>query len=425
MTSGTADQPDLAFCILAERFAAGTLAGSDREAFRRRLEQQPELERYVTGILSRDAALREIIPIIAKRRAQGLGARQPPGLALARPRPPATAGRRALRPLAWAAPLAAALAVAILLVARPAARPAAAGDAVAITAGTTLRLGSHETRTVACPDGSRLGLEGGADLAFSADERGMRIALRAGALTADIRPQPAGRPLRIAAPQADLTVVGTSFRVSTEQGRTTLAVTHGGVRFAARAGDGEFLVAAGEQATAGSGPSSTAKGLSRGVLPAGYGVGEVVRAIACGLGTGVAYDGVRYEADRDFEGGRVVPWLQARLPDNPLTAAGRSGTFRYAIPLPAGRYAVTLRLHEPDPRAVAGRRVFTIDVAGERIWRDVDIAAAVGHGPLLDLTSVAEVRQGTLDLRCFAEHPLPGDGAVPLIAAILVRRLAP
>jgi beta-galactosidase len=147
--------------------------------------------------------------------------------------------------------------------------------------------------------------------------------------------------------------------------------------------------------------------------------------MVCGLGRGVEYDGVRYEADRDFEGGRVVPWLQARLPDNPLTAAGRSGTFRYAIPLPAGRYAVTLRLHEPDPHGAPGRRVFTIDVQGERIWPGVDIAAAVGPGPLLDLTSVVEVRQGTLDLRLFSEHPRPGDDASPVIAAILVRLLAP
>src|SRR5450432_1103007 len=70
MSASTQPHPDQAFCILAERFAAGSLAGSDREEFRRRLEQQPDLERYVTGILSRDAALREIIPIIAKRREQ-------------------------------------------------------------------------------------------------------------------------------------------------------------------------------------------------------------------------------------------------------------------------------------------------------------------------------------------------------------------
>ncbi len=154
-------------------------------------------------------------------------------------------------------------------------------------------------------------------MAFSADAQGMRIDLRAGALSADIRPQPAGQPLRIAAAQAELTVVGTSFRVATGASSTSLAVSHGSVRFASRRGDGEFLVAAGESASAGSAPSSTVKSLVHAGVPAGYAAGQLVRAIACGLGAGVAYDGVRYEADGDFEGGRVVPWLQARLPDNP------------------------------------------------------------------------------------------------------------
>ncbi len=84
-----------------------------------------------------------------------------------------------------------------------------------------------------------------------------------------------------------------------------------------------------------------------------------------------------------------------------------------------------MRLHEPAPQAVPLRRVFTIDVQGERIWQGVDIAAAVGRGPLLDLTSVAAVQQGTLDLRCFAERRTTDDDASPVIAAILVRLLPP
>jgi len=428
MSASIQDEPDQAFCILAERFAAGTLAGSEREEFRRRLRQQPDLERYVTGILSRDAALREIIPIIAKRREQTVdpSARaRPLNLRLPLAQPLRAAGRRALAVAAWAGPLAAALVMAIILVGRPASRPSAPGEPLAVVSGTTLRLGEHEARSVACPDGSRLDLEGGAEMAFTEDGQGMHIALRAGAMVADIRPQPAGRPLRIAAPQADLVVIGTSFRVATDQGRTRLEVTHGSVRFTSRSGDGGFLVAAGEYATAGSAPSSLVKGLIHGVMPHGPPLGQLVLAIACGLGTSVDYDGVHYEADRDFAGGRVVPWLEARLPDNPLTAAGRCGTFRYAIPLANGRYAVTLRLHEPDPHPAPGRRVFSIDVQGERWWQRLDIAAAVGRGPLLDLTSVVEVSQGTLDLRCFAEHALRSDDASPVIAAIVIRLVAP
>jgi ferric-dicitrate binding protein FerR (iron transport regulator) len=428
MSSDTPQEPDQAFCILAERFAAGTLAGADREEFRRRLAEQPALERYVTGLLSTDAELRDIIPIIATRREGELArsARSPsPEQRAPLPLPPRAAGHRALQVLAWAAPLAAALVLAAILIERSAARPGASGADLAIVSGTTLHLGDHESRSLACPDGSRLGLEGGAELDFYDDAHGMRIALRAGAMSADIRPQPAGRPLRIAAPQADLVVVGTSFRVASDLGRTRLDVSHGSVRFSSRSGGGEFLVAAGEYASAGSAASSTIKGLVHGTLPAGAAAGQLVRAIACGQGTGVDYDGVRYEADRDFEGGRVVPWLQAQLPGNPLTASGRCGTFRYAIPLANGRYAVTVRLHEPSLHPAPGRRVFTIDVQGQRIWQRIDIAAEVGQGPLLDLTSMVEVEQGALDLRCFADHPLASDDASPLIAAILVRLITP
>jgi hypothetical protein len=84
-----------------------------------------------------------------------------------------------------------------------------------------------------------------------------------------------------------------------------------------------------------------------------------------------------------------------------------------------------VRLHEPGLHPAPGRRVFTIDVQGERIWQRMDIDAAVGRGPLLDLTSVVEVSQGSLDIRCFADHPVLGDDASPVIAAILVRRITP
>lgn len=426
MSADPLPDPDPAFCVLAERFAAGILVGSDREEFQRRLMQHPALERYVTGILVNDAVLRDIIPIVAKRqqeRAGLTGRSRPVSLRTPLPLPSRSGARQALGVLVWAGPLAAAIVMALIVIEQSGST--VTGGTVALISGTTLHLGEHESRTVDCPDGSRLGLSGGTELAFTADGQGMHIALRSGSLNADIRPQPAGTSLRIAAPHADLTVIGTSFRVATDRDRTRLDVSHGSVRFASHAEDSSFLVGAGEYATAGSHAQSTVKGLTQGAVPLGLGASQVVRAIACGLGASVEYDGLRYDADRDFAGGRVVPWLQARLPENPLTASGRSGTFRYAIAVANGRYAVTLRLHEPDLHASPGRRVFTIDVQGQRLWKNLDIDAQVGHGPLLDLTSVVEVHQGSLDLRCFAEHPGSTDDSAPIVSAIIVRLITP
>jgi len=127
-------------------------------------------------------------------------------------------------------------------------------------------------------------------------------------------------------------------------------------------------------------------------------------------------DGTRYGSDDFFEGGigttlnpykyalYVMPKpekgtkqvLGTQQPD--LYASWRSGTrFRYALPLPNGRYKVTLHLFEPIETA-AGKRVFTVAAGGGKPVT-VDIIAKAGAGmtaTTLDLP--ATVTNGTLRL---------------------------
>ncbi len=73
-----------------------------------------------------------------------------------------------------------------------------------------------------------------------------------------------------------------------------------------------------------------------------------------------------------------VPTLVADAVDQQLYLTYRAGRFSYALPLPNGEYVVTLRFLEPDPKAGPGARVFDVEVQGDPVLRDLDIAATVG-----------------------------------------------
>jgi len=108
-------------------------------------------------------------------------------------------------------------------------------------------------------------------------------------------------------------------------------------------------------------------------------------------------DGTRYGSDSFFDGGlghtlnpyrrelyavdqRPAPAkvvARARVPA--LYASWRAGkAFRYALPLPDGRYRVTLHLFDPTETAV-GRRVFTVAASGGARVR-IDPVARAGAG---------------------------------------------
>lgn len=127
------------------------------------------------------------------------------------------------------------------------AQPAVAG--LAVQAGDELQVADGGSLRLALADGTRLDLAGGTWLAVrDADAR--QLDLRAGRLTADVHPQPAGRQLVLTTPLARATVHGTVFTLAASTAATHLQVQRGLVRMTHAQQDSEVDVAGGEFALA-------------------------------------------------------------------------------------------------------------------------------------------------------------------------------
>jgi hypothetical protein len=108
-------------------------------------------------------------------------------------------------------------------------------DGTAIQAGMKLESGTLETVGEASTaqfrfaDGTLLTLHGETELTFSEDGQ-KTLALSRGALSAQVQPQPAGRPMLIRTPSAVAEVVGTTFDLTTRPEDTWLKVNQGLVK---------------------------------------------------------------------------------------------------------------------------------------------------------------------------------------------------
>jgi beta-galactosidase len=91
----------------------------------------------------------------------------------------------------------------------------------------------------------------------------------------------------------------------------------------------------------------------------------------------------------------------------------RVGQFSYRVPVPDGKYKITLRFAEPTASA-AGERVFDVSVNGKRLLKQLDVFATAG-GKLkgVERTVQATARDGAL-LVDFA--PEKGEAVVSSIA---------
>jgi ferric-dicitrate binding protein FerR (iron transport regulator) len=78
-------------------------------------------------------------------------------------------------------------------------------------------------------DGSTATISGNSMLTFSDDEQ-KKLHLKAGNLSSNVKPQPAGKPMLIYTRSAMLEVVGTQFEVEAETAATMLNVSEGSVR---------------------------------------------------------------------------------------------------------------------------------------------------------------------------------------------------
>ncbi|WP_049973910.1 glycoside hydrolase family 2 [Azospirillum sp. B4] len=113
----------------------------------------------------------------------------------------------------------------------------------------------------------------------------------------------------------------------------------------------------------------------------------------------------------------VIPAVTG-TPDPALYETYREGAFRYRVPVPAGRYQVTLRFTEPA--LAAGARVFDVAANDQVVVKGLDVAAEAG-GPLkaLDRRVMVEVKGGdglVLDFR-----PIAGQAVVSAIDVVAAR----
>ena len=103
-----------------------------------------------------------------------------------------------------------------------------------------------------------------------------------------------------------------------------------------------------------------------------------------------ASDGRRFGSDNFFDGGRasdlrlagrtrIAPSNVTGTPDPELYASYRAGAFRYVLPLPDGRWTVTLHMFEPETDATkAAARSITVRADGKEVLSGFNPAAAAG-----------------------------------------------
>jgi ferric-dicitrate binding protein FerR (iron transport regulator) len=130
------------------------------------------------------------------------------------------------------------------------AAPAPADVGSAVPAGGTVRTeGVEASADIVFADGTRLTLAG--NTAVTVEQDGpKRVIVRSGNVAADVTPQPAGAPMRLRTPEAEIEVVGTRFALSRGDERTAVGVAEGSVRMVRLADGKTRTVAAGSEAIA-------------------------------------------------------------------------------------------------------------------------------------------------------------------------------
>jgi len=98
-------------------------------------------------------------------------------------------------------------------------------------------------------DGSTIALNGDSELVLPS-KADKQLSLRRGSISADVRPQPSSRPMRIRTPTAEIVVMGTRFYVSSQPAETAISVDAGQVRVWRLADERSVDVAQGQAATA-------------------------------------------------------------------------------------------------------------------------------------------------------------------------------
>lgn len=219
---------------LLARYADGSLSDAELATLQRELAENPDAREQLRAMAEQAFVL-------------GENRRNQPELAATEV--DATARRGLPGWFAWAA--AAVLAVGAFIFLRPAeskdllvveeasgavewvgadgARRGALAAEMALPPGTLELATDTAMAKVRFADGTRIVLSGPAEADF-AEQNGKRVRVRHGKMTADVSKQPAGQPMQVLTPTADLLVVGTAFSVDVQAKTTGLDVSEGMVR---------------------------------------------------------------------------------------------------------------------------------------------------------------------------------------------------
>jgi hypothetical protein len=142
------------------------------------------------------------------------------------------------------------------------------GTAVQLGGGI-MTVGRDSRVAISFPDRTTFELGGNTAVVQIADgdaggARGKEAFLARGRLTADVVPQPAGRPMLITTPQAEATVVGTRFSLAVDGRATRLDVEHGLIELCRLSGGDPVVVHTAEYALVNEGNDPAVIARSRG-----------------------------------------------------------------------------------------------------------------------------------------------------------------
>jgi hypothetical protein len=126
----------------------------------------------------------------------------------------------------------------------------------------------------------------------------------------------------------------------------------------------------------------------------------VVFAINSGGASFQASNGITYEADKNFSGGRISQTTSAiaNTSDDVLYQSERYGTFGYAIPVTNGTYEITFKFAEIYQKS-SGARKFDIFAEGTEVIKNLDIFAIVGRNTKYDVVRTINVSDGVLNIQ--------------------------
>lgn len=201
------------------------------------------------------------------------------------------------------------------------------------------------------PDATVLHLASGARVErLSLTDRGKRVELVKGLLTADVKKQPAGEVMILSSPHAEVRVLGTELQLEVGEDSTRLEVSEGRVRLRRHSDGKSVLVSAGHFVVAGAQGPLKAEKLPAFVLRISFGPPGAPVPAGYQADEGAVFDAKRgwgWNRDKSRSARH-----RASEPDPLLArhigAGGAAASDRWEVVVPNGRYRVSVGCGDPQ-----------------------------------------------------------------------------